>query len=212
MYVLSDMKLQGYLEQLLGNKTAIALSRALLSHRGKVFTVRGLADTAGVSPSETSVIVKNLEEAGVIKLQPVGRSFLVTLNEKSFLLQKILTPVIKAEKETLSELTKLLKRCFYRREGIDSVYLFGSVAKGEERRDSDVDLLVISDDFERASEVISQAREEVADVFNKQLSPLIFSKRELATKKKVNDELIQSIIENHILITGKDLVGVKNIE
>jgi predicted nucleotidyltransferase len=203
------MKLHAYLEEVIGSKTAIALIRALLTHQGKVFTVRGLAETAGVSASEASLVVRQLEEAGVLRLQPVGRSFLVTLNEQSFVVQRIMKPVIRAESETISELVKLLKGCFAHTEeeaGIQSVYLFGSVVKGKEMKDSDVDLLVVSSDFEKASGVVSRAQEKVAATFNKQLSPLIWSEGELVRKKSKNSELINSVASSHILVAGKDLL------
>ena len=203
------MKLRAYLEDVIGSKTAISLIRALLTHQGKVFTVRGLAETAGVSASEASLVARQLEEDGILRLQPVGRSFLVTLNDESFVVQRIMKPVIRAESETISELVKLLKGCFVRLEegaAIQSVYLFGSVVKGEERRDSDVDLLVISSDFEKASAIVSRAQGRVAAAFNKQLSPLILSESELGRKKRKNSELINSMASSHMLVAGKDLL------
>lgn len=202
------MKLHVYLEQVIGSKTAITLIRALLTHQGKVFTVRKLAETAGVSASQASLVVKQLEDAGVLKLQPIGRSFLVTPNEESFVLQTIMKPLIRAESETVTELVRLLKSCF--RHGkearIYSVYLFGSVVSGEERRDSDIDLLVISSDFESVSALVSRAQEKVASAFNKQLSPLIWSENELISKKSGKNDLVNSIASNHILIAGEDLL------
>ncbi len=201
-----NMKLHSYLEQVVGNKTAITLVRALLTYRGKVFTVRGLAETTGVSPSEASLVVKHLEEAGVLRLQPVGRSFLITLNEQSFILRRIMKPIINAENETMNELIKLLRECFKGRGNkISSVYLFGSVATEEEKKDSDIDILIISSDFELATVVVSRAREKVAEVFNKELSPLIFSESEFLGKMKQKSKLVETIRSNHILVSGKDL-------
>ncbi len=57
------MKLHGYLEQVIGNKTAVAIVRVLLAYHGKIFTIRGLAEAARVSPSEASLVAKQLEEA-----------------------------------------------------------------------------------------------------------------------------------------------------
>lgn len=203
------MRLHTYLEEVIGSKTAISLMRALLTYRGKIFTVRKLAETAGVSASEASLVVRQLEEAGVLKLQPVGRSFLVTPNEESFVLQTIMKPLIRAESETLPELVKLLRNCFaHKREGaIRCVYLFGSVVRGEERKDSDIDLLVVSGDFEGVSALVARAQEKVAAAFNKQLSPLIWSEHELASKKSQHSELVNSIASSHILVAGKDLLG-----
>ena len=205
------MKLHTYLEEVIGSKTAISLIRALLTHQGMVFTVRKLAKTAGVSVSEASLVVRQLEEAGILKLQPVGRSFLITPNEESFVLQTIMKPLIRAESETLAELVSLLKSCFAHKkeDGIHSAYLFGSVVRGEERKDSDIDLLVVSSDFEKASALVSRAQEKVAAAFNKQLSPLIWSERELASKISKNSELLNSIASNHILVSGKDLLPAR---
>jgi len=66
------------------------------------------------------------------------------------------------------------------------VYLFRRVVRGEERKDSDIDLLVISSDFDRASAIVSTAQEKVTAVFNKQLSPLIWGERELVGKRSGN--------------------------
>ena len=82
------------------------------------------------------------------------------------------------------------------------------MVRGEEKDDSDIDLLVISDDFDRASAAISKTQERVAAVFNKQLSPPIFSEQELYSKRK--GKLVSAIVWNHVHIAGKELLrGVK---
>ncbi len=206
------MKLHAYLEQLIGNKTTISLVRALLNHRRKIFTVRSLAETAQVSASEASLVVKQLEEAGVVKIQLVGRSFLVTLNEESFVLQRIIKPVIDAERETIGELIKLLRRSFSSQKSVISVYLFGSVARREEKKDSDIDILVVSNDFEKASAAVARAQEEVSLVFNKSLSPLIFSESETSQKRREKSDLLESIVGDGRFVMGKDVLATQQKE
>ena len=201
MFDLSYMRLHAYLEEIVGSKTAISLIRTLLTRRGEVFTIRKLAQTAGVSPSEASIVVRQLEEAGVLTLKPVGRSFLVTPNEQSFVLRRIMEPIVHAERETLNELIKLLKTCFEHNR-IHSAYLFGSVARHEEKKDSDIDLLVISNDYDQAISAVSRASEKVAISFNKEISPLVFSEREFASKKK--SDLVNSIRSNYVFVAGKE--------
>jgi hypothetical protein len=65
-----------------GSKIAIALVRALLTHRGRIFRCRWCREVAAVSASEASVVVKQLEGFGVLRL-PIGRPPLVALNEQS---------------------------------------------------------------------------------------------------------------------------------
>jgi len=200
-----DMQFHNYLESLLGSRVSIRLVRALINYSGKIFTVRKLAEAAGVSSSEAALVVQELEKFGILRIQPVGRSYLISLNNKSYILAKILEPTIKAEEGTLDELVSILKRNLNDKSIISAV-LFGSVAMKREREDSDIDVLVISNDFEAASWFTSKAREEISSIFNSRLSPLIMSERELLAKK--NDRLVSSILHNHIAIKGKDLKEV----
>lgn len=191
-----------YLEQLLGNKASISILRALYRYKGKVFTIRGLADSSDVSVNETALTVEKLSKFGIVKIQPVGRAHQVTLNEKSYILNKIMEPIFIAESKTLDELIPVLKKHLSTKK-ILAAAIFGSVAKGEEKEDSDMDLLVISDDFFHATLAISHAAGEAIPKFYSKMSPLIFSKKEFLSKR--NGDLIRSILENHIMVTGVKL-------
>lgn len=202
MLNISNMQFHNYLETLVGSKTSVRLVQALLKYPGRVFTVRKLADAAKVSASEAAAIVQQLEKYGVLKIQPVGKSYLLTLNEDSYILDKILRPMIKAEKDTLHALVFALKENL-RGNTIKSACLFGSVAARQERPDSDIDLLVISDDFDAATALVAKAQEKVSLLFNSQLSALIMTQKELAKKK--DDRLVQSILGNYITVAGIEL-------
>ena len=196
------MKFHKYLEQVLGNKLVIRVLRTVLDYRGKIFTVRSLAKTAHVSHNETALIVGDLEKLGIIRIQPVGRAYQLQLNEKNYILDKIIEPAFRAEKNTIEELLRILKKHFSSKK-IISIAIFGSVAKGEEKEDSDIDLLIISDDFDYASTIVSNVEEEVSLIFHSKISPVIFSEKELRAKK--NSTLLSSIKSNHIMVYGKDI-------
>lgn len=194
------MLLHGYLEEMLGNKVAIALLRTMVNYRGKIFTIRGLAEEAKVSPNETALIIHELENFGIIKIQPVGRAYQLELNKKSYILNKVIEPMIEAEKNTFGELLVLLKKYLDTKKIISAV-IFGSAVKGQEKIDSDIDLLVISNDHDHAIAQISEASEQVFSTLHGNLSSIIFTDKEFKTKQK--GSLIRSIIDNHILICGK---------
>ncbi|HEV8386543.1 MAG TPA: nucleotidyltransferase domain-containing protein [Nitrososphaera sp.] len=198
----TDMLLQNYLEDLLNSKVALRLGRALNRYPGRIFTVRKLAEAAGVSVSEAAVVVQELEKYGIVTIQPVGRSYLVELNERSYFVNRILRPIVKAEEQTVAELVSILRK-YLTHESIISAILFGSVPRGEARDDSDIDLLVISDDLDVASTPISKAREEVTRVFNGRLSPLIMTRSEI--RARARSMLLASILESYIHVAGKDL-------
>jgi len=68
--------------------------------------------------------------------------------------------MLNAEKNTFDKLLQILKKHLATKK-VTSTALFGSVSKGKERDDSDIDLLIISDDFDNANLVISTAADEV---------------------------------------------------
>ncbi len=193
------MLLHEYLE-VLGNKVTLVLLRTMVKYEGKIFTVRGLAKQAQVSPNETALIIHELENFGIVKIQPIGRAYQLELNKKSYILNEIIKPMIVAEKNTFDELVDLLKKYLDTRKIISAV-IFGSVVKRQEKLDSDIDLLVVSNDHDHAIAQISKASEQVFSIFHGNLSPIVFTEKEFKAKQK--ESLIQSIIDNHVLICGK---------
>ena len=200
------MRSHGYLEHLLGSKVAIRIVRTLVRYQGKVFTVRKLAEAASVSSSEAALVVQELEKYGILGIQPVGKSYILSLNHKSYVLNRVLKPLIDAEQNTLDELVAVLKRQFDKEHEIISAALFGSVAMKNEREDSDIDLLVVSNDFDAASRLAAKAKEQVSLVFNGRLSPLIMAERDLKAKKE--DRLVRAILAGYITVAGRDITEV----
>ncbi|MGI0009223.1 MAG: nucleotidyltransferase domain-containing protein [Nitrosopumilaceae archaeon] len=188
------------MEEILGNKATITLLRTMVNYKGKIFTIRGLAEEAKVSPNETALTIHELENFGIIKIQPVGRAYQLELNKKSYILNKVIEPIIEYEKNTFAELLVLLKK-YLDTPKIVSAVIFGSVVKGQEKIDSDMDLLVISNDHDHAIAQTSKASEQVFSTFHGSLSPIIFTEKEFKAKQK--GSLILSIIDNHVLICGK---------
>ena len=202
MAVRADMLLQNYLEGLLDSTVAIRLVKAFIAYPGRIFTVRKLADAAGTSVSEAAVAVHNLQRNGIVKIQPVGRAYLVSLNHQSYVVNRILKPIVTAEQQTVAELVSILRNSL-KDSSIISASLFGSIPRGESRDDSDIDVFVISDDFEAANAAISNAQQTVSNIFNGRLSPLIMSRKELSGK--LRSRLLASILENYTHIAGKNL-------
>jgi len=196
------MLLHRYIEHVLGNKVAITLLRTMINYRKKIFTMRGLANEAKVSHNETALTIHDLEKLGIVKIQPVGRAYQLELNEQSYILNKVIEPIIEAEKNTVNGLIQLLKKHLDTKKVI-SAAIFGSVVKSQEKLESDMDLLVITNDHDYAIGLISGASEYAFTKFHVGISPIIFTEKEFKAKRR--GSLIQSITDNHILICGKNI-------
>ena len=196
------MKLHGYLEQLLGSKASISVLRTLVRHKGKIFTIRRLAHDAHVShPS-----VQDRQRVGQAWgcADPANRqgSHQVSLNEKSHILKRVIVPMFEAEERTLDQMILVLKR-YLGAEKNTSAAIFGSVPKGQEKEGSDIDVLIISDDFDGAIATASDAGEEIFAKFHGRISPIVFSESELRLKKRSG--LVCSILDNHTMVHGRNL-------
>ena len=189
----SDVAINDYATEILGSKASLRILKTLLRYRGKIFTMRELARTAGFSHPETSRVLRGLERRGVVKLQPVGRAQLVSLNEESYILKSVVEPLFEAEKETLSSLISTI-RPFFRDTRISSIAIFGSVARGLEKGASDIDLLVLTEDDELANARVALANQVSVSKFGFALSPLVLSRARFIRDR--NRDLEKSILES----------------
>ena len=200
--VQKPMALHDYLDEVLGSKASIRVLKTLVRYKGKIFTIRDLARTAGLSHPEVSLVVKSLERRGIVKLQPVGRAQQVILNEESYVLNSIVRPAFRAEEGTLEALVSTIKPFFADRT-IKSTAVFGSAARRLEDIHSDVDLLIIAEQREIANEKAAGASAAMVSKFGVGLSPLIMDETSFAGKK--NENLVKSILESYKMVRGKDL-------
>ncbi len=73
--------------------------------------------------------------------QRAGKTDLFSLNEKSSAVRGVLDPVLRWEQNLYTELASVFEEQLG--DELVDIRLFGSVARGEEQQDSDVDLLLI---------------------------------------------------------------------
>jgi predicted nucleotidyltransferase len=195
------MALHDYVTEVFGSKANVRVLRALVRYRGKVFTVRELAKAADLSHPQASKVLKGLESRGVVRLQPVGRAYQVSLNDESYILKSVIEPLFAAERDTIDSLASAI-RPFFEDERILSVAIFGSVARGLEKETSDIDLLIVADDKDLANERAAAATVATLSVFGHALSPLILDRERFA--KNGDGELERSILAHYTLVCGID--------
>lgn len=81
---------------------------------------------------------------------------------------------------------------------IDKIFLFGSVARGEDNEDSDIDILIISNNWEEIDDIIS---EEVFNVvLDKQelISPYILNEKQFNETKHFT--FLKNVLTDGVLI------------
>lgn len=128
------------------NKHNVKILQFLLSNKKKEFTIREIAKETSIDYKAAYITIQGFIENDTISAKKVGQSTLCSINAKTFN-----TIIFQAEDTRKKELLK--------NKNITSLYsyfkdlktpffillVFGSYAKKQERRKSDIDLLLISE-------------------------------------------------------------------
>jgi predicted nucleotidyltransferase len=103
-------------------------------------TVRALARHAGVSPQGALQVVNELAAAGLVNVASAGRALMVSLNREHLAAEPILGLAA-----LRGRLVERLRGELAGWSGLAGGWLFGSAARGDGGRDSDVDLVLVAD-------------------------------------------------------------------
>lgn len=138
------MRFTRLLDEVLGHKPGIVLLR-ILTRTGGEHTGRELARLTGLDHKTCHTALQELARQGIIEMRRVGRALVYVLNRDHAVVEGILGPAFEKEAGLVDEYAREARRRV--RVPVESVVLFGSVARGEEEPKSDVDLLfVVADD------------------------------------------------------------------
>ena len=195
------------LDEVFSTWSNIAVMRALRYSQDGM-TGRAIAKTAGMSPRAGLASLTHLEGLGIIKRIRGGRDHIFTLNSSSVLVHKSILPLFESEDEyhvlINNEIIAGLKNACL------SVYVFGSVARREETKESDYDVCIVYD----GSAVTKKLEESVYELgislykrFGISLAPFYISAAEFKKRLESNKSPLQGIAKDGILLWGKELIG-----
>lgn len=122
-----------------GGKTKARILEVLLSHPSESYHLRGLAQAAGTDSGNTSKLLKQLVEGGLVLAAPDRHSTRYSINSRSLLVPPL--------RQLVACAGALMVDLGIVAAGIDAAYIgvYGSVAAGTDDADSDIDVLVVGD-------------------------------------------------------------------
>ncbi len=197
------MKFKDGLDPLFGSPTKLRLLRTLLAAPGRRSTGRALAAQARVSTAQAARDLSDFLDVGLVLRDVQGKSYSWHLNE-----QHVLTSELSRLFDREAHLGDMLAHEVIRLMAgvpIRRVRLFGSVARGDERADSDVDLFLevrTSGEKPAAVSVLEKVRERVWNRFGNPLTALVYTEAE--TRKPPNPSLLESIDREGIDLRTED--------
>lgn len=182
------------MEDILGSRTKTGMLRALCRHPSKEFTQREFSIKFGIPQQNVSFVLKDLSKYNIVHVKIAGKSMLFSANEDSYIFKSI-KKVFDEEEKSLDCLIRLISRNIH---GARECYLFGSVARGEEKPGSDIDLFIVCPSARKMTERISRLNSKVIRVFGNQIMPLIIPSGEFEHWKRKNKLLYEENIKKGI--------------
>ena len=193
------MKYYKFINNIFGSKVKIDLLRTLYRFGNKKWTIRELAKFSNKDHSAINYAIKELEDHSIIYLERHGRSTLITLNQNS-ILTKLLEQSFIFESNALNELIKDIKKILNKK--VISCILFGSVARKEERPDSDVDLLVITNNKKLIKNLIYEKQKYFIEKYGNVIQVQMYTRKQF----NKNIPFVKTIGKDYIIITGEDIL------
>lgn len=191
---------------LLGKEYKGEVLEFLKENQGDFFSINEIAEnTSGSNPS-VKKFLQELAELGVVKFRKKPNSYLVEYNPHSRY-DDAIREVLKADISDLWEQAVLFSVGLMEdySEQIDSVILFGSVARGTADSNSDIDILVLISDSvvksDMKSKVLDKARNSDSEA---DIVPIVEYTSEFRENYMSDDRFSSSVVRD-----GKALKGMK---
>ncbi|MBI5036214.1 nucleotidyltransferase domain-containing protein [Candidatus Micrarchaeota archaeon] len=159
--------------------------RTLFGYPKRQFTINELAKTSKTPFTSVWRLVRKLEPAGVIETNRLGNSIIVRLKNSEY--TQTFARLLELNTSPQAFTVQKLKEELRKNKGIKGVFLFGSVARGEEKLESDIDLAILATKGFDANKL-------VFDVYEKhgtKVVPLVFHDKKEAERFLKNKENVK---------------------
>jgi DNA-binding transcriptional ArsR family regulator len=180
------------------SKSGRAVLSLLFGHAGEVFYLRQIARLSGLAVGSIQRELKRLTEAGIITRSVQGRQVYFRANEACPVfgeLKSILIKTAGVADVLRAALAPLADR-------IRVAFMFGSMTTGREKRDSDVDVMVVGDaSFADVVKALGVAQ----NTLHREINPTVYPPDEFVSKLSAGHHFLKSLVgEKRIFLIGDE--------
>lgn len=159
----------------------------LLLHPDTTYHVRELARLTGTSAGTLHKELSKLTEGGVLRRQAVGNQVRYGANRDCPVFEELASILRKT-----SGLVDVLADALSSVENqIDLAFVFGSLARGEQNANSDVDVMVVG---ELGFAAVVQLLHPVQEALRREINPVVYSLAEFRHRAVSGDSFIQEVL------------------
>lgn len=191
------MKFHNVLEEVFGTSERIRVLRVLMRYR-KEFTSRELSSYCDVSVRGVIDILSSFERHGFVKSRRAGKAILWKMDENHYLTKSLIPLTFGMDDNLVNQLKQNIS-AVVRKFPVQRAVIYGSLARGEERPDSDIDLLlVVREKGKWVEKLQAELGEKILKRFGNTLSALVYTPNEY----KNMPQNMKKEMENSIAVVG----------
>lgn len=183
------------LDDMLDSKSKVRILRLLFRFPEREFTEREMARMINMSPNTVNLALNDLRKTNVFLYKRIGRTHSYRCDPDSVLFP-LFKGLFERERKMRDELMSSLKHGLM---GVGTCILFGSFARNEEEFDSDLDILIVTDNKANAKVRAEDLAEEISRRFSITLTPMIITPKELG-KKKLEGYIKEALSEGKVIV------------
>lgn len=191
------------------NSTDEKILTALLSSGYKqsnleLFSIRKISQKAELAYADTYNAIKKLEKKDLIKVKEIANNKAVMFNYEETIVGSYIENL--KTKKFLKKFSKINHFLNLFKEQIEfisfTIILFGSYAKGKQKKNSDLDLIILCED--NFLEELEQAFNKAKEYSTLKFDVNIFSYKEFTSMLKENKKIniATEAYKNHFILTG----------
>jgi len=185
-------------EKIFGSRIRAKILGWLFTHPDESFFVRQIALILKEDPTNVSREMAKLEDLGILKSKRNGNLKHFQTNPDCSFFKELKGLVLKT-----TGVAGQIRGSLDKLAGIEYAFIYGSYAKGEERADSDVDLLIIGDvDMDRLDSNLGKLEKTLG----REINYVLYSMEEFKSKKKAKDGFLMDVLRGKKIM----LVGAEN--
>jgi len=183
-------------------KTRQGILAATLVQPEKAWYVSELARRMGVPASSLQRELHGLSEVGILKTHRQGRMVYYQANTDSPVFADLRGLLFKTA-GFVDVLAHALKPIAAR---LRTAFVYGSMAAGQERSDSDIDLMLVG---QISPTELALPLRRARELLGREINPTVYTPAEFDKKRAANDPFLKQILDNpkRFVLANKDELG-----
>lgn len=191
------------IDTLFGTRGRVAVLR-VLAHVAVPLSIRQISVQAGLNHASAAATLDALVESGAVATTTAGRSRVHWLERRNLWVREVVLPAFAAEDRMAERVVEVLRTAVP--EDVVSAVLFGSHARGEQTRASDIDLLIVAEDraaLDRALTVLDTAAQDLRATLGAPVSVLGYTLTEALVLLTRGDSVMDGVVRDGITLRGR---------